>query len=879
MADNLRTSTITPLPSAWQVIEGTAGRSPRDLSPPNLPYGYVPRPRLIQAIEQPFRARVTLIVAGAGYGKTILATEFAAGLDVQVGWLTLSEADNDEHSLIDDLRWALRPCLRHGRITPPQGASDDHALLERDLADIAAGNCLVIDNCEVLTNAACHKILNEVIAGLPERCHIVLASRTTPPIPLGKLRASGMIREIDAARLRFTRAETTAFFAGLPDVQLESDEAQQVHHFAEGWAVGLYLVSVAARAHAMTLLSDRDRHPLLHQFVDEYVQQEVIAPLSEQSRAFLRDTIDLPIVSAEICQRGLGIDNAQERILALASEFPFITPVPGRPQHWTWPRMIRESLLRDAESAGHRSTITERQRAVLALLLQQGSLREAADYALIGGDPEWIAAGVRPWCEHLALRSDFEPLAALLGRLSEETIATHPDFLYWKAIGHLGVARHLSVIEWFPPVAEAWMGSGDPLLRGRALVCRSLIAWHSGLHAEAIATADEALANLPRDATVERMYAATTKGRALFREGDDERSAAAIWEAEHLAAQLPMDEQWAWRTLAMDRANAYALRGDLHSAVTKYRLIVSELPESLRFLEGFYRCRLVSLAIEMDQLDVARSEFAHAESLLQGEWRLWHLWTIVARTRLLIAEGSMSEAEAWASGHVKVMRRMPGKSQLVMQLARVWLHHGEYAMVRSWLNDLRDLPSPWIDAFGEIGHLELQVDLDLAEGRYEDAATLARTLTLEAERTERWSEFVVFAVRWALALSLLDASGGASAALARAVRLGDRGGFVLAYRVPGFDTSALVAEARRLQAPAEPDDRAMPPLGSPQTLTRREYEVLHLVSRGRTNQQIAEELYISVNTVRNHLVHICRRLDASSRVEAVAKARDLGLLS
>jgi LuxR family transcriptional regulator, maltose regulon positive regulatory protein len=878
MVDNSRTASITPIPSAWQVIEGTTGRSPRDLSPPNLPYGHVPRPRLIQAIEHPFRARVTLIVAGAGYGKTILATEFAAGLDVQVGWLTLTDADNDEHALIDDLRRALRPCLRHGRITPPAG-TEDHALLERDLADVAAGNCLVIDNCEALTNPTCHTVLNEVIAGLPARCFIVLVGRTTPPIPLGRLRASGMIREIDAARLRFTRAETTAFFTGLPDVQLESDEAQQVHHFTEGWAVGLYLVSVAARAHAMTLLSDRDRHPLLHQFVDEYVQQELIAPLSEPSRAFLRDTIELPLVSGELCQLALGIDNAPQHIAALASEFPFITPVPGRPHHWTWPRMIRESLLRDAGSAAHRSRITDRQRSVMALLLQQGSLREAADYALIGGDPEWIAAGVRPWCEYLAVRSDFEPLGSLLERLSEATIATHPDFLYWKAIGHLGVARHLSVLEWFPPIADAWMRSGDPLLRGRALTCRSLIAWLAGRHAEAIATADQALAILPEDAITERMYAATTKGRVLFREGEDERAAIAVWDAERLAARLPIDEQWAWRTLAMDRGNAYALRGDLHSAITKYRLIVSELPESLRFLEGFYRCRLLALAIEMDHLDIARSEMAYIESLLEGEWRLWHLWAIVARTRLLIAEGAMSEAEAWASSHVKVMRRMPGKSQLVMQLARVWLHHGEYAMVRSWLNDLRDLPFPWIDAFGEVGHQQLQVDLDLAEGRYEEATELARTLTLEAERADRWSESVVFAVRWALGLSLLDAPGGASAALSRAVRLGDRGGFVLAYLVPGFDTSSLIAEARRAQAPAEPDDRTLPPLGTPQPLTRREYEVLHLVSRGRTNQQIAEELFISVNTVRNHLVHICRRLDASSRVEAVAKARDLGLLA
>ncbi|MGC4107233.1 MAG: LuxR C-terminal-related transcriptional regulator [Thermomicrobiales bacterium] len=879
MVDNVKMAPVTSIASAWHVIEGSVGRSPRDMVPPNLPYGHLPRPRLIAMIERPFRPRVTLIVAGAGYGKTILATELAAQLDVQVGWLTLSESDNDDHALIEDLRVALRPCLRRGRLAPPPEMTDDHDLLERDLADIEQGNCLILDNCEILTNPACHQVLSDVVTGLPDRCSIVLISRTTPRLPLGKLRASGMLREIGPSHLPFTRAETAAFLAGLPDVRLESDETQQVHHFTQGWAVGLYLVSVAARAHELTLFSERDRHPVFHQFVDEYVHQELLAPLSKSSRAFLLATIELPTINPDICAQALGTSDTSDRIAEFIREFPFIVPVPAMPSHWAWPRMIRESLLRITNATAHRATMTNEQSLILSLLFQKGALRDAADYALIGGDPEWVAAAVRPWCEHLALRSDFEPLGTLLSQLPEASLETHPDFLYWRAIAHLGIARHLSVLEWFAPVEQAWMTSGDPLLRGRALTCRCLIAWLSGLHPEAIATADAALATLPQSATTERMYAATTKARVLFREGDDDGAALANREAEHLAALLPIDEQWAWRSLAMDRANAYAMRGDLHSAVTKYRLIISELPESLRFLEGFYRCRLIGLAIEQGKLDLARHEYGHVERLLEGEWRFWHIWAIVARTRLLIAEEAFGDAEAWATQHVKVMRRMPGKSQLIMQLARVWLHHGEYAMVRSWLNDLRDLPFPWIDAFGEVSQLQMQVDLDLAEGHYEAAETLAASLTAAAERMSRWSEFIVFSVRWALALSLLGETNRVLPVLTRAVHRGDRGGFVQAYDVAGFTTSSLIAEARQANAAGKPADALSASAASSHTLTRREHEVLLLVSRGRTNQQIAAELYISVNTVRNHLVHICRRLDANSRVEAVAKARDLGLLS
>lgn len=862
--------------STWQALGGDTGRPSRDTTPPNLPYGHIPRPRLVAMIEKPFRARVTLIIAGAGYGKTILATELAVLGDVQTAWLSLSASDNDEHTLIEDLRIALRPCLRRGRLMPPPDMTDDHDLLERDLADVEQGNCLILDNCEALTNPACHQVLSDVIARLPDGCLIVLVGRTAPPIPLGKLHASGMVREIGSAHLRFTRTETSAFFTGLPDVRLEPDELLRVHPFTEGWAVGLYLVSLAARTHAMTLVSGSDRDQVLHQFIDEYIQQEVLAPLSEASRALILTMIELPRVTIDLCTRVLGITAARDRMDALVREFPFVSVLPGTSPTWAWARMIRESLLRITDAALKRRPTGDLPRAIAAALLREGALQDAADYALIGGEPEWIAESIRPWCESLALRSDFEPLGTLIERLPAEVFTVYPEFSYWRAISHLGIGRHLSLSDWFPAIERAWMDSEDPLLIGWALTIRAMAAWQGGDNAESAIAADAAREVLPSTATTARMYAASTKARALFRTGDDAGSTTAAKEAEHLAAVLPLDEQWAWRMLAMDRANAYAIRGDLQSAITKYRLIISELPESLKFLEGAYRSRLISLAIEQDHIDIARNEYAQVERLLEGEWRLWHIWAILAKSRLLIAEGDIDSAETWMATHVKTLRRMPGKMQLVMHLAQVWLHHGEYAMARSWLSDLDGLPYPIVDTFGGIDHRQIRVDLDLAEGRYATAAMLAQAMTEAAAATNRWSDFITFSTRWALATSLIGDLTKATAILAPAVTRGDRGGFVRAYRVPGFDTSGLLEGARHSIARKTPD---LPSVISPQSLTPREFQVLHLVARGRSNHQIARELFISANTVRNHIAHICRRLDANSRMEAVAKARDLGLIS
>jgi DNA-binding CsgD family transcriptional regulator len=205
-------------------------------------------------------------------------------------------------------------------------------------------------------------------------------------------------------------------------------------------------------------------------------------------------------------------------------------------------------------------------------------------------------------------------------------------------------------------------------------------------------------------------------------------------------------------------------------------------------------------------------------------------------------------------------------------------------MVESWLADVDSTEMPWVRVFGDINYRILAIGLDLACERYEAAADAAEALMEEAVARRRWSEVVMVSARWAVALHHLGREEQARVVLRSALDRGARGGFVRAFYVPGFDTLTKFADVWSEQLEYQPVRRELRDIlgadkhGDTAAISKRELEVLRLVAEGRTNQQIAAAMFISTNTVRNHLVRAGQRLHAKNRQEAVARARELGLL-
>ena len=840
------------------------------------------RPRLIDLIAQPYQRSITTIVAGAGFGKSTLARQWSRQAAMPVHWFPLSATDNDpvrlQHRLLR-LLWSQ---------TEWRPATEDDSFethLDGALESISGGEslCIVFEDFHHLTNPDCHELVNLLLSHLPDGMFLLVLSRRRIPLRFGRLRSQGRVKEIEANHLRFTTSEVTRIIEREDQLELDEGQIQRLGMATDGWIVGIKLASLSLRHDAELASINAVQRSKQDQFLDEYVQEEIIAALPRDLQDLALATADLPYLSTELFNAVFERSDGSAVLAELDRLLDVLNPVAGTPGRFEYFRIVRTSMLRIATGKGAVRSMESRRRAVRALL-ESGDLADAAELALGSQDWPWIAEVLEPLCRRLADRSDLETLASWLNRTPPQAIAADPQLEYWTIIAQIARGRTIGMREQLEEVEARWMLTGDPLLAGRAALCHGLLGYFSDDELSTDTRLLQALQLLPKDALPERLYAATFLGKAAFRRGEDEDSAHKLGEAESYAARLPIDEQWAWNVIAPDRGNAYALRGDLYSAITKYRLLLAELPVALMKLEGFLRCRIVSLAIERNDLDTAAEELVAIDTLIGDEPTGWHHDAAIARTRYLLASGQRDLAEQWAASYLKRVRRLPEKNQLVLLLARIWLERGEYSLVRSWLADVDSLESDWIQTFGDINFRTLAIDFDLAQGNFKRAAQQAQRLAEEATSTRRQSEFLLFSTRLAIAQHQLGHLERAQESLRPAAEIGARGGFVRAFAVTGFDTATMFdelwSESRNLLGVKTQLHRLFDPMGdrNANLLTKREIEVIQYVSMGRSNQHIADTMFLSVNTVRNHLVNISRRLGASSRSEAVARARQIGIL-
>jgi len=239
-------------------------------TPDELRHTLLRRDRLVHAIMCPFQAPVTIVCAGAGYGKTWLVLDWAAQSPKCIAWLPLSSAENSIARFIVSLRSVLHAFSSsipdNPESSPAYGQSlDDVATLDRDL-------CLVLDNCHLLIDSDCLTLLDVLIENLPSNLCLMLLTRQPLPLRLARLRSMDRVRELDSRDLRFTSAEIMSALQHESIADVPPDELQRIALASEGWITGAHirLQQVRdARKHHVTL-SHRN-------LLDEYIQQEILS--------------------------------------------------------------------------------------------------------------------------------------------------------------------------------------------------------------------------------------------------------------------------------------------------------------------------------------------------------------------------------------------------------------------------------------------------------------------------------------------------------------------------------------------------------------------------------------------------------------------------
>ena len=311
--------------------------------PPPRPQ-VVRRPRLIERLDEGLHRKLTLISAPAGFGKTMLVSEWLAApkgrQERPVAWLSLDERDNDPTRFLAYLVAALQtiaPTMGDGVLAvlhspqPPPTESILIALLN-EITIIPDKFVLVLDDYHVIDAMAIDHALTFLLEHLPPAMHLVITTRADPPLPLARYRARGQLTELRATDLRFTESEAADFLKQVMGLNLSAQEIAALESHTEGWIAGLQLAALSMQGHQdvpgfiRAFAGD-------HRYIVDYLVEEVLQRQPDPVRSFLLQTAILDRLRGPLCDAVTGQQGGNARLEALERGNFFVVPLDDK-RHW-----------------------------------------------------------------------------------------------------------------------------------------------------------------------------------------------------------------------------------------------------------------------------------------------------------------------------------------------------------------------------------------------------------------------------------------------------------------------------------------------------------------------------------------------------------------
>jgi LuxR family maltose regulon positive regulatory protein len=922
---------------------------------PPLRPGLVLRPRLIERLNAglgqngSFVRKLTLISAPAGFGKTTLLGEWIAGCEWPIVWLSLDEGDNDPARFLLYLVAALQTIEARqsavGRIgedvlnafQSPRSLPVEPILtsLINEIAEGLDTFTLILDDYHVIEAQRIHNALTFLLDHLPPRMHLVIASRTDPPLPLARLRARGQLAEFHAADLRFTADETAAFLNQVMGLSLSAKEIATLETRTEGWVAGLQLVAlsmqgrddVAGFIHAFTGS---------HRYVLDYLAEEVLARQPQNIQAFLLHTSILNRLSAPLCDAVVGIgdspgqpigkptsretggfktcgfvDSSEQILEHLERNNLFIVPMDDERRWYRYHRLfadfLRARLERDSgASLPERGSIVLLHRRAAEWYERNGLQTEAVGHALAARDFEWAARLIEQVAWQTLMRGEVNTLLNWLGVLPEEIICARPNLCIIHAWALFLTAQPMEAIETRLRDAAASEGEGAARaeqdldrFQGLSAVLRVLLTLFQGDASHTAELSHQTLERLPKENKFLHSLLVLNQSISLAWSGNFPAAGQAYAKAARLGLETGSTLLTLFATCQL--AELQMIQGRLCQAMRTYRQArqLASGPDGRPLpLAGVVLIGMGELLREWNDLDAATRHLTEGIELCQqwGEILAFDGYISLARVRW--AQGDADSALDLFQKVAQLARRFDVTEMddwlVAAQQARLWIAQGNLEAANQWAAEQRRHVGGQTEdtSYSFFVHEWEQFTLArlfIVQDKAQEALALLAPLLLAAESARRMGNVIENLVIQAMAHQAQSDTSQALTALARALALAEPEGYVRIFVDEGTPMAELLRSAavrgiapgyvgKLLAAFDAPHFLISPSLPLSEPLSERELEVLRLIAAGLSNREIARQLVIELSTVKWHINNLYGKLNVHSRTQAVARARELSLL-
>lgn len=875
---------------------------------PNL----VSRPRLLERLDAGFHAgKLTLVSAPPGFGKTTCVSEWVKTLDCPVTWLSLDAADDDPgrffvyfvaalQKVDANLGREIEGALRAGQLPPGEVIS---TTLINDILAWEGRSLLVLDDFQMIQDRFILGILEKVVANLPSPLYVVLLTREDPPLPLARLRANRQLTEIRAVDLRFTRHEADRFLNEGMGLALSQADIAALEDKTEGWVVGLQLAGLSVRDRAapsrfIATLSGS------HRFILHYLTEQVLDRQPAEIRDFLLQTSILEKLNGDLCDAVTGRADSRVLLERLFNANLFLIPLDDEGQWYRYHHLFAD-LLRGLQNALQKGETVALHRRGSRWYAQAGMAREAIQHALAAEDYGMAVELLESHALQMVLRGHIKTVEGWMRVIPPEWRAQSPRTnltLAWLYLLRGDATRASPYVEALRTMFDAQEDRAEAAVQAEWLALQATLLNAQEKPRESLALAHRALQMSPRQDQYVRglIYLGLADAYQLL---DDHVHAADAFQ--RMARHGRTAENFTIELLGLTGLSALALRyGQLRLAFEMAR-------QGVRRIERSGSLPPISAALYgvLGQVHYQRNQLQEAHRFYQRAVQVGRLSDYndyndvetvyaVIRAHLYQGEGDLEASARELQTAVDLLQwGAPAwvRSEVIAQQVRLYLARDDPAAAEMVLRQ------SGVSIQDEVSHKTDRVHLAYLrlmryQGQKQDeklgqAKALARRILASAEAGQRVETTLQALILQALLRAASGDTRGSLESLDRALGRAEPEGYRRVFLDEGAPLAALL---RRAQAhgihpdyvkallalfPAPADERPRPrEMGAlVEPLTERELEVLCLLDEGCSNREIARRLLITLHTVKKHNSNIYAKLGVSSRTQAVARARQLGL--
>jgi LuxR family maltose regulon positive regulatory protein len=902
----------------------------------------VSRPRLIECLNAGLEHKLTLISAPAGSGKTTLLSEWIQDRltpPLHVAWVSLDEGDNDPARFWTYFIAALqaaqaelgKAALLMLQSSQPPPIEAILTTLINEIIESPGAFVLVLDDYHVIEAQPIHNALTFFLDHLPQSVHLVIAGRADPPLPLARLRGRSQLTELREADLRFTPDEAAAFLNQVMGLRLATEDVAALAARTEGWITGLQMaaLSMQRREDVAGFIAAFTGS---HRYILDYLVEEVLYRQPEEIQTFLLETAILDRLTSPLCDavtltrsRDLhpgqaGWRNSQEMLERLEANNLFIVPL-DEERRWYRYHHLFAGLLRNQLGRIQPDLLPTLHCRASDWYERNGLPAQAVGHALAASDFERVARLVEGNALAMMDHGELTTLVKWLDALPGKLVRSRPWLCVFYAWTLVYTGQLDAVEAWLRdaerslddltraemptlPQGNASPGKARQAIEGHIAAIRAYVAASREEISQAIEFAHQAIRLLPKRDLMARSFAALVLGSGYRSSGDLVAASQALVEA--VATSRAAGDSHLAILSSCNLGGQLIYQGQLRKAAAIFRDLLQPVSCVRRLpFTGLASTGLATVLREWNDLESAErlareglelsKQWGQAEILMHGYVELAQVLQV--RENEDEALNAVRRARQIACGVAPLFVATTAAIE-----ARLWLAQGNVAAAASWVQESGVSVDDELSFRHELLHTTLARVL-IAQGKYGEALELLAQLLEVAEAAGAIGCAIENLVLQAMTLQAQDEIDQALATLERALALAEPEGYVRTFADEGAPMAGLLRKATafglypdyvdKLLAVLESEikgERKTPsstpspiipgPGSSPllEPLSEREIEVLRLIAAGLSNREIADELFLAVGTVKKHINNIFGKLSVRKRTQAVARARELGML-